>query len=109
MRPLIALALSLPLAAQGSLASYLPGHDKDLYHQAKAKQQAEATVEIRGVLSPEELRQIRFQEFMAWFIPDVRAYLSRYGGVARSEPEAIKLTEPPAQAKVYPIGPAADF
>lgn len=109
MRFPIALALSLPLAAQGSLASYLPGHDKDLYHQVKAKHQAEATVEIRGVLSVEELRQIRFQEFMAWFIPDVRAYLGRYGGVATPVPEAIKLTEPPVQAKVYPVGPAVDF
>jgi len=97
------------MAAQGSLTPYLPGHDKDLYHQVKAKQEAEATVEIRGTLTREELRQIHFQEFLNWFIPDLRAYLGRYGDVAAPVPEAIKLTEPPVQARVYPVGPTAAF
>ncbi len=100
------LLLSLPLAAQGSLTPYLPGHDRDLYHQAK---EAQATVEIVGTLSKEELRQIRFQEFMAWFLPDLHRFLGRYGSVATPVPEAIRLTEPPAQARVYPLGPPAAF
>ncbi len=103
------LLLSLPLAAQGSLTPYLPGHDRDLYHQEKEAKQAEATVEIVGTLSKEELRQIRFQEFMAWFIPDLHRFLGRYGSVATPVPEAIRLTEPPVQARVYPLGSAADF
>lgn len=101
MKLLMMLALSLPLAAQGSLTPYLPGHDRDLYHRVKA---AEATVEIRGTLDPEEIRQLRFQEFMAWFIPDLHRFLGRYGGVAAAVPEAIKLTEPPPQARTYPLG-----
>lgn len=108
------LLLSLPLAAQGSLTPYLPGHDKDLYHQQKeaAKNEApqnQATVEIVGTLSKEELRQIRFQEFMAWFLPDLHRFLGRYGSVATPVPETIRLTEPPVQAKVYPMGSAASF
>ena len=106
------LALSLPLAAQTPLTQYMPGHDKDLYHQEREKEQAakknEATVEIEGKLSPAELREIHFQEFMAWFIPDLHRYLGRYQNVARPTPEAIRLTEPPPQAKVYPMG-GADF
>ena len=98
------LLLSLPLAAQSRLDPYLPGHDKDLYHQQKEAKRAEATVEIVGTLSPEELRQIRFQEFMAWFIPDLRRFLGRYGGAAAPVSEAIRLTQPPAEAKVYPLG-----
>ncbi len=101
------LLLSLPLAAQSRLEPYLPGHDKDLYHQQKDAQRAQATVEIVGTLSPEEIRQIRFQEFMAWFLPDLHRFLGRYGDVATPVPEAVRLTEPPVQAKVYPIGPAA--
>lgn len=100
------LLLSLPLAAQSSLTPYLPGHDRDLYHQQKEAHKGEATVEIVGTLSKEELRQIRFQEFMAWFIPDLHRFLGRYGSVATPVPEAIRLTEPPVQAKVYPIGRA---
>ena len=103
------LLLSLPLAAQAPLTPYLPGHDKDLYHQEKEAQKNQATVDIVGTLSKEEIRQIRFAEFMAWFIPDLHRFMGRYGNVAAAEPEAIKLTEPPAQAKVYPMGQPADF
>ena len=103
------LLLSLPLAAQGALTPYLPGHEKDLYHQEKEAKKNEATVDIVGTLSKEEIRQIRFQEFMAWFIPDLHRFLGRYGDVAVAEPEAVKLTEPPEQARVYPIGVPADF
>ena len=103
------LLLSLPLAAQAPLTPYLPGHEKDLYHQEKEAKKNEATVDIVGTLSKEELRQLRFQEFMAWFIPDLHRFMGRYGGVAVPEPEAIKLTEPPTQARVYPLGGPADF
>ncbi|HTL97797.1 MAG TPA: hypothetical protein VL181_03230 [Holophagaceae bacterium] len=108
MRPLIAaLVLSMPLAAQVPLDQYMPGHDKDFYHQEKAaKKKNEATVEIQGKLDPEMVRQIRFQEFMAWFIPDLHRFLGRYGDVAAPVPEAIKLTQPPPQARVYPMGGA---
>lgn len=107
MRILTTLLLcALPLAAQAPLTPYLPGHEKDLYHQEKAAKKNEATVEIVGTLSKEELRQLRFQEFMAWFLPDLHRFLGRYGGVAAPVPEAIKLTEPPVQAKVYPMGGA---
>lgn len=104
MRCLLPLLLSLPLAAQAPMEPYLPGHEKDLYHQEKAAKKNEATVEILGVLSKEELRQIRFQEFMAWFLPDLHRFMGRYGNVATPMPESIKLTEPPVQAKVYPMG-----
>jgi hypothetical protein len=46
---------------------------------------------------------------MAWFLPDLHRFLGRYGDVAAPEPEAIRITEPPVQAKVHPIGPAVDF
>lgn len=109
MRPLAALLLcALPLAAQAPLEQYLPGHDKDLYHFEKARKAGEATVEIRGELDPETLRQIRFQAFMAWFIPDLHRFLGRYGDTAAPIPEAVKVTEPPAAAQVYPLG-RADF
>jgi hypothetical protein len=98
------LLLSLPLAAQGALTPYLPGHEKDLYHQEKEARKNEATVDIVGTLSKEELQQIRFQEFMAWFIPDLHRFMGRYGDVAVAKPEAIRPTEPPVQAKVHPIG-----
>lgn len=103
------LLLSLPLAAQASLTPYLPGHDKDLYHQEKEAAKSEATVVIQGKLDPEMLRQIRFAEFMAWFIPDLDRFMGRYGDVAVTTPEAIKLTEPPVQARVYPLGAPAGF
>ncbi|HZU52556.1 MAG TPA: hypothetical protein VFF77_01560 [Holophagaceae bacterium] len=110
MRSLTLLALlSLPLAAQGSMERYMPGHEKDLYHREQEAKKNEATVAIVGTLSKEELQQIRFQEFMAWFLPDLHRFLGRYGDVAAPEPEAIRITEPPVQAKVHPIGPAADF
>lgn len=110
MKTLIAaLLLSLPLAAQGSLSPTLPGHERDYYHREKEAKKGEATVDIVGTLTPLELQQIRFQEFMAWFIPDLHRFMGRYGGVAVAKPEAIKLTEPPVQAKVYPMGKAADF
>lgn len=105
---LLALCLSLPLAAQGSLQATLPGHDKDLYHREQERKRNEATVEIQGTLDPATLRQIRFQEFMTWFIPDLHRFLGRYGDVAAPVPEAIKLTQPPVQAKVYPVA-GADF
>jgi hypothetical protein len=98
-----ALLLSLPLAAQGSLTPSLPGHDRDYYHREKEAKKNQATVDIVGTLTPEELQQVRFQEFMAWFIPDLHRFLGRYGGVAAPVPEAVKLTEPPPQAQVYPI------
>lgn len=99
-----ALLLSLPLAAQGSLSPTLPGHDRDYYHREKEAKKAEATVDIIGTLTPVELQQIRFQEFMAWFIPDLHRFMGRYGGVAAPVPEAVKLTQPPSQAQVYPLG-----
>lgn len=105
MKTLIAaLLLSLPLAAQASLTHSLPGHDRDYYHREKEAKKNQATVDIVGTLTPEELQQVRFQEFMAWFIPDLHRFLGRYGGVAAPVPEAVKLTEPPPQAQVYPIG-----
>ena len=105
MRTLIAaLFLSLPLAAQGSLTPSLPGHDRDYYHREKEAKKNQATVDIVGTLTPEELQQIRFQEFMAWFIPDLHRFLGRYGGVAAPVPEAVRLTEPPAAARTSPIG-----
>ena len=107
--PAAALLLPLPLVAQASLTPYLPGHEKDLYHQEKEAAKNEATVVIEGKLDPEMLRQLRFAEFMAWFIPDLHRFMGRYGDIAVATPEAIKLTEPPVQAKVYPIGMPADF
>ena len=109
------LLLSLPLAAQGargpqgSLTPYLPGHDKDLYHQEKeqAAKQGSATVDIVGTLSKEEIRQIRFQEFMAWFIPDLHRFLGRYGDVAVARPASIQQTDSPA--RTYPVGAPVDF
>ena len=101
------LLLALPLAAQDPIAPYLPGHEKDLYHQEKNAKKNEASVEIVGSFTPEELRQIRFSEFMAWFIPDLHRFMGRYGDVAVAAPEAIRLTEPPIQAKVYPMGGVA--
>ena len=105
MKPLIILCLSLPLAAQGSLQATLPGRDKDLYHREQdRKKVAEATVDVVGTLDPAQVRQMRFQEFMGWFIPDLRAYLGRYGRVAEPVPAAIQLTQPPVEARVYPLG-----
>ena len=40
------LLLSLPLTAQAPLTPYLPGHEKDLYHQEKEAQKNQATVDI---------------------------------------------------------------
>ncbi|HEU4951964.1 MAG TPA: hypothetical protein VFT46_08415 [Holophagaceae bacterium] len=107
-RPAALLLCALPLAAQTPLEPYLPGHDKDLYHAEKARKAGEATVEIRGQLDPETLRQIRLQEFMDGFLPELHRYLGRYGDVPAPEPVATRLTAPPAEAKVYPLG-KADF
>ena len=104
MRLLLALCLSLPLAAQAPLQSTLPGRDKDLYHREQERKRNEATVEIRGSIDPAVLKQIRFQEFMDWFIPDLRAFLGRYDRVAAPVPVAVQLTEPPPAARVYPLG-----
>ena len=104
MRLLLALCLSLPMAAQAPLQSTLPGRDKDLYHREQARKRNEATVEIRAAVDPVTLKQIRFQEFMAWFVPDLHAFLGRYERVTAPTPVAIQLTEPPPAARVYPLG-----
>lgn len=106
--PAALLLCALPLAAQAPLETYLPGHDKDLYHLEKARKAGEATVEIRGQLDPETLRQIRLQAFMDWFLPELHRYLGRYRDSAAPEPVAARLTEPPAAARVYPLS-TADF
>jgi hypothetical protein len=47
-----------------------------------------ATVEVVGELTPEELRQVGFQEFLVWFHEDLRRFwLSR--GAAAPAWEAI--------------------
>jgi hypothetical protein len=41
-----------------------------------------AVVEVVGELTPEELRQVTFQEFLAWFQADLRHFLHVHGGDA---------------------------
>jgi hypothetical protein len=43
---------------------------------------ASATVEVVGELTPAELRQVAFQEFLVWFQADLRRYLHSLGGPA---------------------------
>lgn len=100
------ISFALPLAAQARLTPYLPGHEKDLYHQEKEAKKNEASVTIEGTLDPEALRQVRFAEFMAWFIPDLNAFMGRYGSVATPTPESIRQTQPVSDARVYPLGEA---
>jgi len=41
---------------------------------------ASAVVEVVGELTKEELRQVAFQEFQAWFRVDLARYFQRHGG-----------------------------
>jgi len=41
-----------------------------------------ATVEVVGEFTPEELRQVLFQEFRAWFREDLRRFWVHWGGGA---------------------------
>jgi hypothetical protein len=41
---------------------------------------ASAVVEVIGELTPEERRQVAFQEFLAWFYADLRKFLHAHGG-----------------------------
>jgi hypothetical protein len=41
---------------------------------------ASAVVEVVGELTAEEFRQVRFNEFLAWFQADLRTFWRRHGG-----------------------------
>lgn len=46
------------------------------------EESASAVVEVVGELSQEELRQVAFQEFLAWFHADLRRFLRTWGATA---------------------------
>ena len=50
---------------------------------------ASATVEIIGELSPEELKQVTFQEFMVWFQADLRKFWRAHGFQGPPEDDAV--------------------
>lgn len=43
---------------------------------------ASAVVEVVGELTPAELRQVAFQEFLTWFRLDIQRFLHKHGGTA---------------------------
>ena len=49
---------------------------------------ASAVVEVVGELTKEELRQVAFQEFLAWFREDLRRFLKVHGGAL---PDPVSL------------------
>lgn len=53
--------------------------------------QGSAVVEVLGELSPEEVRQVAFQEFMAWFRADLRRFLGQVGDLAPAHAGAAAL------------------
>ena len=50
---------------------------------------ASAMVEIIGELSPEELRQVTFQEFLVWFRADLRKFWRERGFPGAPEDDAV--------------------
>ena len=50
---------------------------------------ASAMVEIIGELSPEELRQVTFQEFIVWFQTDLRKFWRDRGFPGAPEDDAV--------------------
>ncbi|WP_306590143.1 hypothetical protein [Geothrix sp. 21YS21S-4] len=55
---------------------------------------ASATVEVVGELTPAELREVAFQEFLAWFRLDLKRYLHSIGGPAPTPADLAAATMP---------------
>lgn len=53
--------------------------------------QGSAVVEVLGELTREELRQVAFQEFLAWFRADLRRFLADMGGLPSADAGAAAL------------------
>lgn len=70
--------------------------------------QGSAVVEVLGELTREELRQLAFQEFMAWFRADLRRFLGQVGDLAPAHTgaEALARERYAGQPlpKTYPVG-----
>ncbi len=49
-------------------------------YYAAPSRSASAVVEVVGTLSPEEIRQARIAEFLAWFQADLRAFIRKHLG-----------------------------
>ena len=91
MRPLICLCLATSLLA-GETPQ--PGRDPAFLARVLAdaeggarpwktfrvpEDSASAVVEVVGEYSPEELRQVAFQEFLVWFREDLQQFWRRHG------------------------------
>jgi hypothetical protein len=59
-----------------------------------------ATVEVVGELTPEELRQVTFQEFLAWFREDLRRFWVQHGA---AEPAWATASQPVARYGGNPV------
>ncbi len=94
MRPLLCLCLVTGLVA-GEAPQ--PGRDRAFLARILAdsgggarpwktfrvpEDSASATVEVVGEYTPEELRQVAFQEFLAWFQEDLRRFWVHRGSAA---------------------------
>ncbi|WP_257311577.1 hypothetical protein [Geothrix fuzhouensis] len=55
---------------------------------------ASAVVEVVGELTQEELRQVAFQEFIAWFRQDLRRFLRTIGGDLPESASLASATQP---------------
>lgn len=113
MRPLSLLCLlCLGLALQAHTAPDLPepGRDEAFLARVMASpvegqarpwhtfrepaEGASAVVEVVGELTAEELRQVKFNDFLAWFRADLRRFMRDHAGV-----------EMAAGAPIPPAGP----
>jgi hypothetical protein len=105
MRILACLCLASSLVAGDRLIGQMPEPGRDAAFLARILGDTEggtkpwrafkapayggsAVVEVVGELTREELRQVAFNEFLAWFHADLRRFLHRWGGPT---PEPVDL------------------
>ncbi len=97
MRLVCLLCLGTALAAQSARALPEPGRDGAFlarimeppaegqarpWHTFRVPAEgASAVVEVVGELTAEELRQVKFNDFLAWFREDLRKFMLEHAGV----------------------------
>jgi hypothetical protein len=95
MRRFLLLCLGTALSAQPAHALPEPGRDEAFlarvmetpaegqarpWHTFRVPAEgASAVVEVVGELTAEELRQVKFNDFLAWFREDLRRFLLEHG------------------------------
>lgn len=68
---------------------------------------ASATVEVLGEYTAEEWRQVKFNEFLAWFRVDYQKYMYRHGGGSMDPALPTERLGSNPQPRLVPLGRAS--